>query len=113
MKLLVNVQRQKIYGQCGEIIHILQEEWPKHENVEGPLVVTLKEFLDSFTENENEEVQGLSESYRRDVREGAILPKIFPSLYEGVDEDKNKKIRMAVAMEKFISEVEVAMPWEN
>ncbi|CAL5443554.1 unnamed protein product [Camellia sinensis] len=87
-----------------EIIHILQEEWSKHENVEGPLVVTLKEFLDSFTENENEEVQGLFESYRRDVREGAILPKIFLSLYKDVDEDKNKKIRMAVAMEKFISE---------
>ncbi|KAF5961159.1 hypothetical protein HYC85_002368 [Camellia sinensis] len=108
-KALLKTREEKsytFYKKSGQSMKMLSA-------FQGPLVVTLKEFLDSFTENENEEVQGLSESYRRDVREGAILPKIFPSLYEDVDEDKNKKIRMAVAMEKFISEVEVAMPWEN
>ncbi|GMP87053.1 hypothetical protein CsSME_00039596 [Camellia sinensis var. sinensis] len=84
----------------SEIIHILEEEWSKHENVKEPLAVTLKEFLDSYTENENKEMHGLFESYGRDVQEGAILPKIFLSLYEDVDEDRNKihfKIKFAIA----------------
>ncbi|CAL5423506.1 unnamed protein product [Camellia sinensis] len=78
-----------------------------------PLAVTLKEFLNSYTENENKEMQGLFESYGRDVQEGAILSKIFLSLYEDVDEDRNKIRMAATLMEKFVFEVEVARPWEN
>ncbi|KAL7194237.1 hypothetical protein ACSBR1_034615 [Camellia fascicularis] len=101
-----------------EIIQILEEEWLKHEKVEESVVLTLKEFLDSFTEDENKEVQGLFEAYRRDVRgESCILPKILnPNTYLGFEERMNYAHLDKVSawiVKKYVSRVEVAMPWEK
>ncbi|CAL5420932.1 unnamed protein product [Camellia sinensis] len=82
------------------------------------LVLTLKDFLDSFTENENKEVQGLFEAYRRDVRgESGILPKILnPNTILGFEEGYNDAHLDKVSawiVKKYVSRVEVAMPWEK
>ncbi|CAL5423498.1 unnamed protein product [Camellia sinensis] len=102
----------------SEIIQILEEEWSKHEKVEESLVLTLKDFLDSFTKNENKEVQGLFEAYRRDVRgESGILPKILnPNTLLGFEEGYNYAHLDKVSawiVKKYVSRVEVAMPWEK
>ncbi|KAI7988066.1 hypothetical protein LOK49_LG13G00095 [Camellia lanceoleosa] len=95
----------------SEIIHILEEKWSKHENVEEPPALTLKEFLDSFSEDENKEVKGFFEAYRRDVRgETGIFKNIKNSeLRRSAQLDKVS----ARVMKKLVFEVDVAMPWEN
>ncbi|XP_028056383.1 uncharacterized protein LOC114260454 isoform X1 [Camellia sinensis] len=95
----------------SEIIHILEEKWSKHENVEEPPALTLKEFLDSFSEDENKEVKGVFEAYRRDVRgKTGIFKNIENSeLRRSTHLDKVS----ARVMKKLIFEVDVAMPWEN
>ncbi|XP_028057044.1 uncharacterized protein LOC114261035 [Camellia sinensis] len=98
------------HPQCvvSEIIQILEEDWLKHENVEESPVLTLKEFLDSFTEDENKEVQGLFKEYRWDGESG-ILPRIlgFGDSYAHLD-----KVSTWI-LKKYVSRVEVAMPWEK
>ncbi|KAL7194238.1 hypothetical protein ACSBR1_034616 [Camellia fascicularis] len=95
-------------------MHILEEEErSKPEKVEEPPALTLKEFLDSFTEDENKEVQGvqcLFEDYNRDILgESGILKKSSVSL-----DENDIKIEMdEVLMKKLVSGVQVAMPWEN
>ncbi|CAL5352026.1 unnamed protein product [Camellia sinensis] len=80
----------------------------EHENVEESPVLTLKEFLDSFTEDENKEVQGLFKEYRWDGESG-ILPRIlgFGDSYGHLD-----KVSTWI-LKKYVSRVEVAMPWEK
>ncbi|THG20186.1 hypothetical protein TEA_005571 [Camellia sinensis var. sinensis] len=82
------------------------------------LVLTLKDFLDSFTEDENKEVQGLFEAYRRDVRgESGILSKILnPNTNLGFEKGYNYAHLDQVSawiVKKYVSRVEVAMPWEK
>ncbi|CAL5423502.1 unnamed protein product [Camellia sinensis] len=81
----------------GGELHLI-EEMKISTKIEPAL--TLKEFLDLFIKDENKEVQGIFESYKRDD--------------EDEDEDEDNKIGMTkVLMEKFVSEVDVTMPWEN
>ncbi|KAL7194235.1 hypothetical protein ACSBR1_034613 [Camellia fascicularis] len=88
------------------IIHILEEEWSMHGKVEELRALTLKEFLDSFIEDENKE------AYKRSVQ--GEKGKILLCLYEDRDKDEYDKIDMIkVLMKKFVSEVEVTLPWEN
>ncbi|KAI7988064.1 hypothetical protein LOK49_LG13G00093 [Camellia lanceoleosa] len=47
---------KKNHRQCREIIHILEQQWSMHGKVEELRALTSKEFLDSFTEDENKEV---------------------------------------------------------
>ncbi|KAL7168607.1 hypothetical protein ACSBR2_038943 [Camellia fascicularis] len=87
----------------NNIIHILEEEWSMHGKVEELRALTSKEFLDSFTEDENKEVSVQGEK-----------GKILLCLYEDGDKDEYDKIDMIkVLMKKFVSEVEVTLPWEN
>ncbi|THG11977.1 hypothetical protein TEA_014393 [Camellia sinensis var. sinensis] len=76
-----------------------------------PPALTLKEFLDSFSEDENKEVKGVFEAYRRDVRgETGIFKNIKNSeLRHSAHLDKVS----ARVMKKLVFEVDVAMPWEN
>ncbi|KAI7998917.1 hypothetical protein LOK49_LG10G03011 [Camellia lanceoleosa] len=77
---------------------------------EESLVLTLKEFLDSFTEDENKEVQGLFKAYIWDVREkSGSLPRIlgFGDSYAYLD-----KVSTWI-LKKYVSRVEIAMPWEK
>ncbi|KAF5941231.1 hypothetical protein HYC85_022398 [Camellia sinensis] len=78
---------------------------------EEPPALTLKEFLDSFSEDENKEVKGVFEAYRRDVRgETGIFKNIKNSeLRRSAHLDKVS----AQVMKKLDFEVDVAMPWEN
>ncbi|KAI7997760.1 hypothetical protein LOK49_LG10G03009 [Camellia lanceoleosa] len=92
----------------SEIIQILEEEWWKHEKVEESLALTLTEFLDSFTKDENEEVQGLFKAYIWDVRDkSSTFPKIlgFGDSYAHLDKVSTWILR------KYVSRVEIAMPW--
>ncbi|CAL5423508.1 unnamed protein product [Camellia sinensis] len=95
-----------------EIIHSLEEEWSKHGKVEELRALTLKEFLDSFTEDENKEVQGLFKAYERSVQgeKGKILLCLYQDEDEDEDED-NKTDMIKVLMKKFVSGV--TLPWEN
>ncbi|CAL5345268.1 unnamed protein product [Camellia sinensis] len=92
------------------IIHILEEEWSEQESnrgaeqVEEPTSLTLKQFLDSFNGDENKEVQGVFDAYRRDSQgDSSDNPK--DSLY--LDESTTEIMKILV------SKNQVTMPWEN
>ncbi|CAL5411548.1 unnamed protein product [Camellia sinensis] len=94
----------------SEIIHILEEEWSEQESnrgaeqVEEPTSLTLKQFLDSFNGDENKEVQGVFDAYRRDSQgDSSDNPK--DSLY--LDEATTEIMKILV------SKNQVTMPWEN
>ncbi|CAL5345264.1 unnamed protein product [Camellia sinensis] len=92
------------------IIHILEEEWSQQESnrgaeqVEEPTSLTLKQFLDSFNGDENKEVQGVFDAYRRDSQgDSSDNPK--DSLYLNKASTEIMKI--------LVSKNQVTMPWEN
>ncbi|CAL5409094.1 unnamed protein product [Camellia sinensis] len=92
------------------IVHILEEEWSEQESnrgagqVEEPTSLTLKQFLDSFNGDENKEVQGVFDAYRRDSQgDSSDNPK--DSLY--LDEASTEIMKILV------SKNQVTMPWEN
>ncbi|KAI8001302.1 hypothetical protein LOK49_LG09G01059 [Camellia lanceoleosa] len=87
-----------------------EEEWSEQESnrgaeqVEEPTSLTLKQFLDSFNGDENKEVQGVFDAYRRDSQgDSSDNPK--DSLY--LDEASTEIMKILV------SKNQVTMPWEN